>query len=182
MIENDAVKYFSYPDPMLMPETSRVIDVVYEINANELEEVPDFSQFFPPKRQEDKKKAEMTDDTGGIRQLEALRASGLSELDLEKLREKLREGFSAVIDEVFASLTTDAKAIVAPQLLNQEMNLLSLMAASRCGESMSRRGRQLAEEIVIGSVVNWGNEVWDPNDPQTSNATENNFLLALLQY
>lgn len=182
MRQDDALNYFSYPDPARMPTSRRMSDVVYEVNLNALTEVPDFSRFFPPTVPDNNKKEAETDDNSGLRKLEALKASGLSELELEKLREKLQEGFSAVIDQVFSSLTADVVPVVASQILNQEMDLRSLMAASRRGESISKSERELAEDIVIGSLVNWGNEVWDPNDPLTSCATENNLLRTLLKY
>lgn len=184
MVQDDDLNSFSYPDPASMPKTARRVQLDYAVNVDELAQAPDFSQFFPPAAPGDEKMStadDKIDDDNGLRRLEALKTNGLSDLELEKLREKLREGFSTVIDEVFASLTADAKPAAAGPAPNQEMDLRSLMAASRRGESLTRNGRELAEDIVIGSLVNWGNEVWDPNDPATSHPTEKNFLLTLLQ-
>lgn len=181
MVQDDDLNSF-YADPAWLSKTARKVQLDHAADLGGWAPVPDFSQFFPPAAPGGGK-TEATDDDSGLRRLEALKTSGLSELELEKLREKLREGFSAVIDEVFASLTADAKpAAAAPApALNQEMDLRTLMAASRRGESLTRNGRELAEDIVIGSLVNWGNEVWDPNDPATNSPAEKNFLLALLQ-
>lgn len=179
MAQHDDLNFYSYPDPASMPTTTRKVQLDYAADVGKLAHVPDFSQFFPPAAPRDEQMAAMDDDSG-LRRLEALKANGLSELELEKLREKLREGFSAVIDEVFASLSAEAKPAAQPAL-NQEMDLRTLMAASRRGESLTRNGRELAEDIVIGSLVNWGNEVWDPNDPATNQPAEKNFLLTLLQ-
>lgn len=177
MVRDDDLNSFSYPDPASMPEAAGSGGPADASGAGE-SAAPDFSRFFPPADPGVEQMAAPDDD--GLGRLEALQANGLSELELDKLRDKLREGFSAVIDEVFASLTADAKPAAAPAL-NQEMDLRALMAASRRGESLTRNGRELAEDIVIGSLVNWGNEVWDPNDPETSQPNEKNFLLALLQ-
>jgi hypothetical protein len=182
MVQDDDLNSFPYPEPGFMPGMAGKVEFAYAVDGGESAQAPDVSPFFPPAAPGDDK-TEATDDDNGLRRLDTLKANGLSELELEKLREKLREGFSAVIDEVFASLTADAKpaAAAAVPALNQEMDLRTLMAASRRGESLTRNGRELAEDIVIGSLANWGNEVWDPNDPATNSPAEKNFLLALLR-
>jgi Asp-tRNA(Asn)/Glu-tRNA(Gln) amidotransferase C subunit len=120
-------------------------------------------------------------DQQGMRQLDALKNIGLSEEEMEMLRKRLQEDISTVIDQVFAVLVKPAEPAARAADQPQEMDLRTLMARSRDNESVIRNGRELAEDLVMGSLVNWGNEVWDPNDPDTSVASSGNLLIKMLQ-
>lgn len=47
-------------------------------------------------------------------------------------------------------------------------------------EIIARERRLLAQELVIGALVNFGNPGWDPFDPSTSKDSSSSTLLALL--
>ncbi|BEV15687.1 hypothetical protein HBDW_24750 [Herbaspirillum sp. DW155] len=182
MERDESTMYFSYPDPQLKRPLKR-IPIQLPPDPQTTAACTDFTALAQAARasMEQASDTAQQQDQQGIRQLEALRNIGLSEQEMELLRKQLQEGISAVIDEVFAVLvkTTEAPVRLGGQV--EEMDLRTLKKISRDGESLIRNGRELAEDLVIGSLVNWGNEVWDPNDPSTSAASSGNLLIKMLQ-
>ncbi|ALU89645.1 hypothetical protein [Herbaspirillum rubrisubalbicans] len=179
-MERDALTtYFSYPDPHGEGPLERIYSHL-PIRPEELVGGTDFAALAQAAHsgEEGGPGRPLQQEQQGERQLDALKNIGLSEQEMELLRKQLQEGMSAVIDQVFAVLV---KPAVQASDQSEEMDLRTLMKISRDGESLIRNGRELAEDLVMGSLVNWSNEVWDPNDPDTSAASSDHLLIKMLQ-
>jgi hypothetical protein len=182
MERDELTMYFSYPDPQLKLPLKRIPSQLPPGPATTAA-YTDFTALAQAAQacMEQASDSVQEQDQQGMRQLEALRNIGLSEQEMELLRKQLQEGMSAVIDQVFAALVNTTEASTRLGGRREEMDLRTLKKMSRDGESLIRNGRELAEDLVIGSLVNWGNEVWDPNDPSTSAASSGNLLIKMLQ-
>jgi hypothetical protein len=55
-----------------------------------------------------------------------------------------------------------------------------LAAAARNRESDARERRALAQDLVLGAIINLDNPDWNPLDPATSRRAEDSALLAFL--
>lgn len=62
----------------------------------------------------------------------------------------------------------------------EEMDLCMFKKMLCDGEFLICNGWELVEDLVIGSLVNWGNEVWDLNDFFISVVLFGNLLIKML--
>jgi hypothetical protein len=65
---------------------------------------------------------------------------------------------------------------------NAAINVAQLAALARRGEAELKTRQELARDLLVASVINYGNLEWDPSDPATSWSAERNpsTLLSLL--
>jgi hypothetical protein len=64
---------------------------------------------------------------------------------------------------------------------SQSNSVAALASAARARAMAGKEKRELAEDLVIGALINHGNPDWNPLDPASSWEASNNALLALLQ-
>jgi hypothetical protein len=62
------------------------------------------------------------------------------------------------------------------------VNVRALEAQSRSRADAGKQRLSVAEEYVIGKLVNIGNSDWDPLDPSTSREADKSAFLALLDF
>jgi len=62
------------------------------------------------------------------------------------------------------------------------INVRAFAASSRLRADAGKQRLSVAEEYVIGKLVNIGNLDWDPLDPSTSREADKSALLALLDF
>jgi hypothetical protein len=55
-----------------------------------------------------------------------------------------------------------------------------LAAASRDRESAAKQRRELAQDLVIGALINLNNPDWNPLDPSTSKDESSSAIMSLL--
>jgi hypothetical protein len=61
------------------------------------------------------------------------------------------------------------------------LNVRQLAGVARDRESVARHRRELAQDIVLGALVNLDNPDWDPMDPSTSKDTQGNAFISFLK-
>lgn len=99
---------------------------------------------------------------------------------LETLRAQADATFSALVDQVVETLAKDAQW--QPAAANRTASTMTAFrSASYQAHAAGKDRRELAEALVIGSLINLDNPDWDPFDPATSVQTGQSALLALLQ-
>lgn len=106
----------------------------------------------------------------------------MNRLKLEQLQAETGKLLLTTIDEVYAMLVPDQTTPRASlSLTSGPTSIRNLMAEQRRGEIMSTSRREIAEGIVIGSLLNVDNPQWNPTDPATCNESSSSILAAVLQ-
>lgn len=150
----------------------------------------DAMHFSPPVADQEKAPAdpapaaaEQANDTPAFDPslLATLATDPIAKRELDFLRAQAVSHLAVLTDQACAMLTPDDKPQSSAQLASGPANIRTLMAASRNSAMNSRSRRELAEALVIGSVINLDNPNWDPADAATSTSGEKNLLSALLQ-
>jgi hypothetical protein len=114
------------------------------------------------------------------RVLAALAAEPAAQHELERLQAQTNDALFAAIDEVRAMLAPEATRRSSTPSPTGPTHIRALMVAQRQGEILGNDRRELAEGIVMGSLLNLDNPHWNPADPATCQAEPQSALLALL--
>lgn len=112
--------------------------------------------------------------------LAAAEGSPLIVRELEFLRTKTLNNFIAAVNTISTSLPREQGAALNRTLVDGPMDVRTLRAALGGGASAGRQHKELAEQLAIGALANLDNPAWDPAEPASSTAVDQNSLFTFL--
>lgn len=116
----------------------------------------------------------------GMELLKRMQADPTKALALEKLREDVFGMLTKLVSEVAADIPQpDSPALATGP--GASMSFQELKNFSRQRESAGKQRQELAQAMVMGTVLNRHNDEWNPLDASTDRSSYDNLICALLQ-
>lgn len=114
--------------------------------------------------------------------LASLQADPFAAQKLEWMRKEVFNMISNLVREVAGMIPLDSPANGdAGQKQLQANSVLALRTLSRQLESAGRERQDLAQQIVMGTLLNRNNPDWNPLDPSTDRSSRDSLIIALMQ-
>lgn len=95
------------------------------------------------------------------------------------MQRRLYDEFEKMIQGAIEIITADE--IKAEPTSQKNVSVVELSNAARQRASQAKQKRELAQNMMIGALINRDNPGWDPLDPSTSKRSGKNGLLALME-
>jgi hypothetical protein len=113
--------------------------------------------------------------------LAASEANPLVARELEFLRTQTFDNFMSAVNTISISLPREQGATPSRPLADGPMDVRALRAALGGGASAGRQHKELAEQLAIGALANLDNPAWNPQEPGSGMAVDQNSLFTFLR-
>jgi hypothetical protein len=99
---------------------------------------------------------------------------------IKSMQTKLNEKLAAIVDKVAAMLGMEDVTNPPQKSRSQPGSVATMVAEARHRDQLIKQRRELAEGLVIGSLLNADNSTWDPMDEETHRPNTKSVLVQIL--